>query len=200
MRLLPASLLGALLLGVLPATVAAEDVLSVPLDRSVKINLPQGAKRVMLGNAGVVDITVLDTKTAVLLGRTFGETNLLILDEQGRTLSDQVLMVSDSAHGRMTMITGPAHGGEVNSGAIVSNYACSPRCARYPMPGENSADQGPYTSAYDQYNSRAGGSRPAAAAAGGAAPGGAIGGALTAMAGVSQALGSAMSPSKSPVP
>ncbi|OXE35087.1 MAG: hypothetical protein CGW95_16020 [Phenylobacterium zucineum] len=175
----------------------ADEVVSIPLDRSVKIALPAGAKRVMLGNAGVADITVIDMQTAVLLGRTFGETNLLVLDDRGRTLMDQVLMVTDSARGRVTMITGPHGGTSTSSSASILNYACSPRCVRYPMPGENETDQAGYINAYEQYPGRASGSRQ-----GGASSGSASGtlGSLTTMADSSQSGGSAANTSKQMVP
>lgn len=192
MRSLFAILAGAVILTAAPAAVAAQDILTVPLDHSVKISLPRGAKRVMLGAAGVVDITVLDATNAVLLGRTFGGTNILVLDDAGRTLMDQEVVVTDSGSGRMTLVTGPA-GGEADAAVSVQNFACSPRCVRYPLPGENQKDSGAYTSDYESYPSRVGGSRPAAAAP--AAPAGPLG-ALTALAGVSQAMGSMASAPK----
>jgi hypothetical protein len=187
MRRLLATFFGSLLMGLAPLSAAAQDVLSVPLDHSVKFNLPPGTKRVMVGAAGIVDITVLDMNNAVLLGRTFGTTNILVLDGAGRTLINQEVAVVESGNGRVTLVTGPAGGGEGAVAVIVQNYACSPRCIRYPMPGEAQADSGPYTGEYDSYPSRVGGSRAPAAAP--AAPSGPLGG-MTALAGVSQAMGS----------
>lgn len=189
MRRSLASLFGLLALSLAPTAVSAQDILAVPLDHSVRISLPPGSKRVMMGAAGIVDITVLDMRTAVLLGRTFGGTNLLVLDDAGRTLLNQEIVVSDSGSSRVTMIAGPA-GGAAEGGApaavSIMNYACSPRCIRYPMPGDDNAEKVDYTS----YPTRVGGARPAAAAP--AAPAGVLG-AMTAMSGVSQAMGSVAS-------
>jgi hypothetical protein len=190
MRRLLATFFGSLMIGLAPMSAIAQDVLTVPLDRSVKFNLPPGAKRVMVGAAGIVDITVIDMTNAVLLGRTFGATNILVLDGAGRTLMNQEVAVVDSGSGRMTLVTGPS-GGEGSIAVSVQNYACSPRCVRYPMPGETQVDASPYTSEYDAYPARVGGGRPAAAAP--AAPAGPLG-AMTAMAGVSQAMGSVAGP------
>ena len=186
MRRLLATFIGSLMVGVSPASAIAQDILTVPLDHSVKITLPRGSKRVMVGAAGVVDITVVDMTNAVLLGRTFGDTNILVLDDAGRVLMDQEVIVSDAGAGRMTLLSGPA-GAEGNGGAVVQNFACSPRCARYPMPGEAAPETGPYMAEYEGYPARAGGSHPAAAAP--APPAGPLG-AITAMGGVAQAMGS----------
>ena len=185
MRRFLATFFGLLALSLAPTAVSAQDILAVPLDHSVKITLPPGSKRVMMGAAGIVDITVLDMRTAVLLGRTFGGTNLLVLDDLGRTLMNQEIVVSDSGSSRITLITGPdGSGGGVST---VWNYACSPRCIRYPMQGESNQNAQAYTGEYDAYPARVAGARPAAAAP--AAPAGPMG-AITAMSGVSQAMGS----------
>ena len=191
MRRLLVLALGTLFVGASSASAFAENVFSVPLDRSIRITLPAGSKRIMLGNAGIADITVLDRRTAILLGRTIGETNLLILDDQGRTLLDQVLMVTDSARGRVSMITGPIRAGEANGVATISNFACSPLCARYPLPGETNSEQG----SADPSAGRAGANRAAAGASGSASQGSGA-----AMGGIPQALGSVASASRALVP
>ena len=135
MRRLLALALGTLLVGASSGSAVAENVFSVPLDRSIRIALPAGAKRIMLGNAGIADITVLDRRTAILLGRSFGETNLLILDDQGRTLLDQNLMVTDSAHGRVSMITGCGVAfwkGEYKPQCSRACGICIPGCRHHP--------------------------------------------------------------------
>jgi len=96
MRRLLATILGSLIVGLAPASAIAQDLLTVPMDHSVRFALPPGSKRVMLGAPGVVDITVLDMSTAVLLGRTYGATNILVLDATGRTLMNQEVVVADS--------------------------------------------------------------------------------------------------------
>ena len=191
MRRLLALALGTLLVGASSGSAVAENVFSVPLDRSIRIALPAGAKRIMLGNAGIADITFLDRRTAILLGRSFGETNLLILDDQGRTLLDQNLMVTDSAHGRVSMITGPVRGGDANGVATIANFACSPLCARFPLPGETGPDQG----SAESPSGKASTSRSAAGPAGSASQG-----AGTTLGGISQAMGSVASASRASVP
>lgn len=187
MRRLLATLLGSLIVGLAPASAIAQDLLTVPMDHSVRFTLPPGSKRVMLGAPGVVDITVLDMTTAVLLGRTYGATNILVLDAAGRTLMNQEVVVADSGVGRVTLMTGSSGGGEAAATVSIQNFACSPRCNRYPLPGESQVDAGIYTSEYTAYPGRVGGGNTAAAAP--AAPAGPLG-AMTALAGVSQAMGS----------
>jgi Pilus formation protein N terminal region len=138
-----------LTVGVPTAGVAAESM-SVTLDHSLRITLPAGAQRVMIGNPSVVDITVLDPRTAVLLGRGYGATNLLILDGLGRTLVDRQVVVAASDYNRVTVYSGdpkdPIH---------LENYTCSPRCAHTPLPGETNEDYSRYAGVYGLHSARA---------------------------------------------
>jgi len=189
MRALAAMMIGSAMLGLLPGHALAGDALLVPLDRSVKISLPSGARHVMLGNSGILDITLVDMKTAVLLGRTYGGTNLLVLDNSGRTLMDQEILVADASPGRVTLFTGPKSGDE-SGGPGIQNFACSPHCVRYPMPGERDADQSSYVGPYESYRSRAATGAQGTATPENAGP----------MTGIAQGIGAVSAAMSPPVP
>lgn len=98
--------------------------LTVPVDQSVAVALPPGAMNVMIGNPGIADINVLDPRNAVVLGKAFGVTNLLILDGGGHVLMDRQVVVSAGDAGHITAIRGGP------SGARLESYACASRCER----------------------------------------------------------------------
>ena len=106
------------------ATSSLAQGLTVPVDQSVAVALPPGAMNVMIGNPAIADINVLDPRNAVVLGKAFGVTNLLIMDGGGHVLMDRQVVVSGGDVGHITAIRGGPTGPHVDS------YACASRCER----------------------------------------------------------------------
>ena len=50
--------------------------------------------KVIIGNADVADVTVSDPQTIVLTGKSYGTTNLVILDQDGEAIVDERILVS----------------------------------------------------------------------------------------------------------
>jgi Flp pilus assembly secretin CpaC len=73
---------------------AEEDVLRVYMDHARVLKLDRPASKVIIGNAKVADATVADAKTIVLTGRSFGTTNLVLLDADGNAILDETVLVS----------------------------------------------------------------------------------------------------------
>lgn len=120
---------------------------AVPVDQSAVVALPAGAQSVMIGNPAIADVNMLDTRTAVVLGRGYGVTNLLVIDARGRTLMDRQIVVSSPDVNRISIFRRSSD----TQRPDVSNFSCSPRCERTPMPGETDTEfsryNGPYTAA-----------------------------------------------------
>jgi hypothetical protein len=133
----------ALAAGIAVPSLAAES-LAVPLDQSAAISLPARAQSVMVGNPAIADVNVLDSRTAVVLGRGYGVTNLLVVDARGRTLMDRQIVVSAPDVNRVSVFRRSAE----TQRPDVNNYACSPRCERTPLPGENDVEFNRYNAPY----------------------------------------------------
>jgi hypothetical protein len=134
------------------ARTAQAETLSVPIDQSARLSLPAGAQNVMVGNPAIADVNLLDSHNAVLLGRAYGVTNLLVTDNRGRVLMDRQVVVSAPQTDRVTMFKGA----NASTPAGVVNYACAAqRCERTPMPGENTSDYSNFDKPYTAYSDRA---------------------------------------------
>jgi Flp pilus assembly secretin CpaC len=96
--------------------------LAVHMDQSVAISLRGQAQSVVVGNPAIADVTVVDARTILVLGKGFGVTNLVVMDRAGRVLFNREIVVSAADAGRVS----------IWRGANASNYACSPRCEREP--------------------------------------------------------------------
>ena len=144
------------------AMVAQAATLSAPIDQGVRISLPPGARDVLIGNAAIADVTVVDSRTAILQGRAYGLTNLVVIDARGRTLLDSQVVVTAPETNRVSVYRGPGVGGGPPQ---VSNYSCAGRCERTPMPGETETEYNRYAIGFTSYATRAADARRAAAGA-----------------------------------
>ncbi len=75
-------------------TSAQEDMLRVYMDHARVLKLDRPVSKVIVGNAKVADATVADSKTIVLTGRSFGTTNIVLLDGDGNAILDDRILVS----------------------------------------------------------------------------------------------------------
>ncbi|MDP1630963.1 MAG: pilus assembly protein N-terminal domain-containing protein [Caulobacter sp.] len=122
--------------------------LPVRIDQASRVTLSATARDVVIGNPSVADVTVIDGRNLLVMGKAYGVTNLVVLDARGRTILDRQIVVSASDDGRISFYRGPD----------VYNYSCSPRCERTPMPGERDSGQGVYgqwAGPYSDYPGRA---------------------------------------------
>lgn len=76
------------------AVSAQEDMLRVSMNHARVLKLDRPVSKVIIGNAKVADATVADATTIVLTGRSFGTTNLVLLDAQGNAIVDERVLVS----------------------------------------------------------------------------------------------------------
>lgn len=120
MRRLLLALTGPLMVLTAASTAAAAPSLVVPIDQSAAVNLPRGTRDVLIGNPAIADVSVLDSGKAVILGKGYGVTNLVVIDQLGRTVMERQIVVSAPATGRVSVIRG----------ARVDDYACAGGCER----------------------------------------------------------------------
>lgn len=70
------------------------DLLRVFMNHARVLKLDRPVSKVIVGNATVADATVADPTTIVLTGRSFGTTNLVLLDAEGNAIADERILVS----------------------------------------------------------------------------------------------------------
>lgn len=122
------TLAAALLCGALTVPFAASAAdLSVPMDQVRMVTFRAPVKTVFVGNPLIADVTVVDSTRIFLMGKNFGTTNLVALDENGNQISND-------------RVTVQARGGEVvtlHRGAAQMTMACvNGRCQSSPQPGD----------------------------------------------------------------
>jgi hypothetical protein len=125
-------------------TPASAQTLAVPIDQTTVVSLPAAARDVVIGNPLIIDVNLLNARSALVMGKAYGVTSLQVFDEHGRSIYARQIVVSASDDNRVAFYHGPN----------VTNYACSPRCERTPMPGELNTKLEPYVTGFTSYADR----------------------------------------------
>jgi len=109
------------------ASASASAHIVVVLNQAKVIQLPEGASTVIVGNPAIADVTLLrNTRNMILTAKGFGETNLIALDGQGRSVGESMLRV-----------TAPTSGLVVQRGLERETWDCTPRCQPTMMLGDS---------------------------------------------------------------
>ena len=111
-----------------PAAALAESApvsVKVNMARILRINAP--AATVIVGNPGIADVAIQDPQTLVLTGKSYGQTNLIILDAQGNPIADTMIEVVQEQAGLVTVFLGSRR----------TSLACEPVCQSIIMLGDD---------------------------------------------------------------
>ena len=69
--------------------------IQVPLDNAQILTFNKPMRSVSIGNPSIADITVIDRTHVLLMGKTFGSTNIIALDPDGReAMNDQIVVTA----------------------------------------------------------------------------------------------------------
>lgn len=112
-------LFSALTLALVASSASAASMMVVPMDQSASVALPRGTRDVLIGNPAIADVNVLDPSKAVVLGKGYGVTNMIVVDQLGRTVMERQIVVT-APEGRVSVIRGPK----------IEEYACAGGCER----------------------------------------------------------------------
>ena len=123
LRILPIA--GVLVAAAIPAS--ADGVVSVVTDRAKVFRIDEPADTIIIGNPAIADVTMHDRTTLVITGKSYGSTNLVILNKAGNPIIDEVIEVQPQASSVVTV---------TRAGASYS-YGCSPICKPYLSVGDD---------------------------------------------------------------
>ena len=104
---------------VLIALPARADSVSVSVDRAKVMRMSRPAQVVIVGNPSIADATVQDNQTLIITGKSFGTTNLIVLDAAGQSIADTIVTVTQPDDGLVT----------VYRRASRQTLSCTPDCS-----------------------------------------------------------------------
>lgn len=114
-----ATILAAGLMTALTASQGMAERLLVGVDRAQLMRIEVPVDTVIIGNPAIADASVYDQTTLIVTGKSFGETNMIVLDQLGKIVREIDLMVST-----------PSDTLTVHKGASRLSYTCTPVCER----------------------------------------------------------------------
>jgi Pilus formation protein N terminal region len=121
----------ALAFGLLVSNVQAGTPLTVELDQSQLITINADPGSVVVGNPSIADASI-NGRQIFIHGHTFGQTNVMVFDNNGNKLMDYELTVTHNTSNQVTMFMG-----NVNYATQRYSYSCAPNCEVNMIPGDN---------------------------------------------------------------
>ncbi|HXR94915.1 MAG TPA: pilus assembly protein N-terminal domain-containing protein [Rhizomicrobium sp.] len=109
------------------ASPAYADGVAISMDEVRTITFPKPVATVYVGNPAIADINMIDSRHAFVLGKGFGNTNIVALDHQGDQVSDTHVRVMAREDSTVTL----------QRGAGRLTYSCTAsHCEATPEPGD----------------------------------------------------------------
>ena len=114
-RLLIAALLAT---GLSTSAIGANSDVDVAIDEAKLIQLNRPAAEIIVGNPSIADVAVQSGKLLVVTGKSFGRTNLIVIDADGKEVINKNLSVQEPRTGLVTL----------HRGSAPFTYYCAPNC------------------------------------------------------------------------
>jgi len=122
-------LLGSIFSALLPASaLAGTGQYSVELNKTELLTLPGPASAIVIGNPKIADISIHSTNTIFVVGRGYGETNILVLDAAGQKMMDADIQVIQPIS---------KQGVRLYNAKARQSYSCTPYCLPSPTLGDD---------------------------------------------------------------
>ncbi len=140
-----AAVLGAILAAAAPARAAgpAPELVRVVLDQAMILKLERQAATVVIGNPVIADATIVQNGALIVLtGKSYGRTNMVLLDAAGQEIMSKIIEVSQ-----------PRHVVTVHRGSQRASYDCQTRCQGVMVLGDAPER---FNAIKDQYGARQG--------------------------------------------
>ena len=100
---------------------------SVELNKTEVVRLSEPAAAVIVGNPKIADVSVHSSDTMFVLGRGYGQTNLIVLNADGDTIMNaDIQVVSPNSAGAVRVFAGKER----------ETYSCAPYCLPSPVLGD----------------------------------------------------------------
>jgi len=130
-------------LAALSAPASAKDPIIVTLDQAKLMRISRPASTIIIGNPAIADATIQDNQNLILTGKSYGSTNLIILDADGKPIVDELLVIQPTEDAVVTVFRRASR----------QTLSCAPICGPTVTLGDNEAA---FSGASGQVQSRQG--------------------------------------------
>ena len=91
--------------GTQSAAAESNDV-EILIDQAALVRIERPAAEIVVGNPSIADVSVQSGKVLVVTAKSFGETNLIVLDADGKVIVNRRLIVQEPRGGFVTVYKG----------------------------------------------------------------------------------------------
>jgi hypothetical protein len=120
--------IAAVLLAAAPAF--ADEPIAVHLDHAKVLKLPDRATTVVIGNPLIADMSIQPGGLAVITGKGYGETNVVVLDKSSAVLMEKTIEVEPPAEPLIFVFRNQTR----------QTYSCTPDCSPRATLGDTGKD------------------------------------------------------------
>jgi hypothetical protein len=104
----------------------ADPLIFVEFDQAKIIKIPDRTATIVVGDPFIADVSIQPGGIAVITGKSFGDTNIVVLDKSGAVLNEQNVRVRGPVEPNVVVYRG------INR----ETYSCSPGCQPHVTPGD----------------------------------------------------------------
>lgn len=123
-------LLAGLFLAAVASRSFADGPIAVSIDQATILKLPERAATVVIGDPLIADMTLQPGGIAIVTGKGYGETNVVVMDRSGAVLMEKMVEVK-GPDDKVVM---------VYRGLTRQTYSCTPDCSPRVTLGDTSKD------------------------------------------------------------
>ncbi len=105
---------------------AVPNAIKVRLDQARIFKLDTPASAIIIGNPAIADAAVHDGKTVIITGKSYGVTNIIIMDRNNVVVDERHIHVQAPEAAVLSVQRGAEH----------ETYSCTPDCKQAPMVGD----------------------------------------------------------------
>lgn len=106
--------------------VGSSGTIILALDHARVMRMVGDVTTIIIGNPAIADVSMPDPQTVILTGKSYGETNMVMLDAVGNILAEQMLQVTLRGQSLVSVYRGVQR----------TTLSCSPTCQIRPTPGD----------------------------------------------------------------
>jgi len=106
------------LAAVVSSQAVADETIVVRLDQARIMKLPERAATVIIGNPLIADLSMQPGGIAIVTGKGYGATNIVVMDHSGAVLSEKIVEVAGPPDRIVVVYRGGAR----------NTYSCTPEC------------------------------------------------------------------------
>lgn len=105
------------------------DYMKVTLNQITLVKLDEPITDALIGNPAIADITIQNGKTFIITGKSYGRTNIILMNKKGETIFNKSVYVDDDNQNVV----------RIQRGNMRLSYTCTPHCQPTPTLGDDPA-------------------------------------------------------------